>query len=110
MSLKKVIATAELPAGTMKHVNIDGHEILIANVGGTFYAINNICPHMGGSLADGTLAGNLVECPRHHSRFDVTTGKNVGSAKIAFLKMKVNDTQSYPVKVEGIVVMVNIPD
>lgn len=110
MAYKKAISIADVPAGTMKHVTVDGTEILIANVGGTCYALNNTCPHMGGSLADGKLEGNVVQCPRHGARFDVTTGKNTGNAKIAFLKMKVKDTQCYPVRIEGTDVLVEIPE
>lgn len=110
MPIKKTVSTSGLPAGTMKKVTVDGTVLLIANVGGTYYAINNTCPHLGGSLADGKLEGNFVRCPRHGARFDVTNGKNVGQAKIAFVKMKVKDTQSYPVKVEGGDVLVEIPD
>lgn len=111
MALKKAISAAEVPAGTMKKVNIDGTILLIANVSGTFYALNNTCPHMGGSLAGGKLEGNIVRCPRHGAQFDVTTGKNVGPAKMAFLKLNVKDVQSYPVKIsDGTDVMVDMPE
>lgn len=106
----KVISTSEVSAGTMKKVVLDNMTLLIANVDGKFYALNNTCPHLGGSLSDGKLEGKIVQCPRHGSRFDVTTGANVGGAKIAFLKMKVKDTQSYPVTVQGQEVMVELPD
>jgi len=49
-------------------------EILVANVGGTLFAMDNICPHSGGSLADGYLEGTLVTCPFHMWEFDVATG------------------------------------
>ena len=108
MTLKKAISVTEITPGTMKHVSVDGTEILMANVDGNFYAINNVCPHMGGSLAEGKLEGSIVRCPKHGAMFDVTTGKNTGPAKIAFMKMKVKDTQSYQVKVEGDDVFVEV--
>ncbi|MFA6098301.1 MAG: Rieske 2Fe-2S domain-containing protein [Patescibacteria group bacterium] len=108
MSFKTVVQTSEVPVGTMKRLNTGDQEILVANVGGSFYAINNKCPHMGGSLADGKLDGSIVHCPRHGSMFDVKTGKNVKGAKIAFVKMKVKDTMCYPVQVSGTDVLVDI--
>lgn len=61
--------------------------------------------HLGGSLVEGVLEGNVVTCPRHGSRFDVKTGKAVGKAKIAFIKIMPRDEKSYAVKVEGTDIM-----
>jgi ferredoxin-NADP reductase/nitrite reductase/ring-hydroxylating ferredoxin subunit len=59
----------------MKEVQLDGENICLVNVEGKYYAINNICTHEGGPLADGTLDGYEVECPWHGSKFDVRTGE-----------------------------------
>ncbi len=59
----------------MKAFQINGEEVCVANVDGKYYAINNICTHEGGPLADGKLDGYEVECPWHGSKFDVRTGK-----------------------------------
>src|SRR6188472_3698685 len=59
----------------MKEVQVDGESVCIANVDGKYYAINNICTHEGGPLADGNLEGYEVECPWHGSKFDVRTGE-----------------------------------
>ncbi|MDD5040532.1 MAG: Rieske 2Fe-2S domain-containing protein [Patescibacteria group bacterium] len=101
MPFKKAMSAADLPSGTMKHVNIGGVEVLVANVGGAYYAINNRCPHMGGSIAEGKLEGTIARCPQHGAAFDLSTGKNVGPAKVAFMKLKVKDAVRYPVKAEG---------
>jgi 3-phenylpropionate/trans-cinnamate dioxygenase ferredoxin component len=82
-------------------VVVDGDEVLVVNVNGSYYAIANKCTHLGGSLANGTLEGNIIKCPKHGARFDLTTGKAVGEAKIGFIKMKVKDEKCYTVKVEG---------
>ena len=100
---------AELPANKMILVVVGGKEVLLANVDGSYYAIANKCTHLGGSLAKGVLEGSIVTCPRHGSRFDVKTGKNVRGAKIGFIKMNVRDEESYAVKVEGTDIMVGIP-
>jgi nitrite reductase (NADH) small subunit len=49
-------------------------EILVANRGGRYYAMDNICSHSGGSLADGYLDDTIVICPLHGWEYDVTTG------------------------------------
>lgn len=108
MKLVKIAQTAELSAGNKKKISLDDKEILLVNIDNTYYAINNKCPHMGGSLYDGTLEGSTVVCPRHGSMFDVKTGKNIQGAKIAFVKINVRDVESYPVKVEGNDILIEI--
>jgi len=71
----KVAETTEVPPGNMKKVTVDGKEILVANVEGTYYALENKCTHRGGDLSKGSLSGKLVKCPRHGAKFDVTTGE-----------------------------------
>ena len=100
MQYYKAASLGEIPAGEKKKVQAGGRTILLCNVSGAVYAIPDQCPHMGASLFEGTLAGEIITCPRHGSKFDVTTGKNVGSANILFVKMKVKDTVSIPVKIE----------
>ena len=67
----------EISDGKMKHVEVDGKEVLIANVGGKFYAINDRCGHMNALLSMGNLTGNTVTCPFHGAKFDVTNGKKL---------------------------------
>jgi nitrite reductase/ring-hydroxylating ferredoxin subunit len=96
----KVAETSEIPAGRMKMVKLEGDEILIANVSGKYYAIGNLCTHRKGDLSRGTLFGNVVTCPKHGSRFDVTTGKVVSGPRVP-LSPKIKDETKYKVKVEG---------
>jgi len=74
-SLLKVGTRAELPPGGKKLVEIDGRAIAVFNVDGAFYAIDDVCTHDGGPLAEGELNGCEIECPRHGARFDVRTGR-----------------------------------
>ena len=108
MSFFEVVKTNEISEGTMKPVTIQGKEILVVNYNGNFYAINRKCTHMGGDLSKGKLDGKIVTCPRHGSRFDVTTGKSISGPKIGFLKLKTKDESIYEVKVEGNSIKVNI--
>jgi len=68
------LKTADLKPGEAKAIVAGDREIAIFNVDGQFHAIDNLCPHRGGPLADGLLEGNIVVCPWHGWRFDVTTG------------------------------------
>jgi 3-phenylpropionate/trans-cinnamate dioxygenase ferredoxin subunit len=109
MEFVKVIEESELPINQMIKVTVQDKEVLLVNQDGSYHALANKCSHLGGSLAKGDLDGNIVTCPRHGARFDVQTGKAVGEAKIALLKMRVKDLESYPVKVEGTIILVGIP-
>jgi 3-phenylpropionate/trans-cinnamate dioxygenase ferredoxin subunit len=71
----KVAVRGELPPGGKKLVEIDGRAIAVFNVEGTYHAIDDVCTHDGGPLAEGTLEGAEIRCPRHGARFDVRTGK-----------------------------------
>ncbi len=73
----------------MKKISVQGKEILIANVNGNFYAIGNVCTHERGDLSQGTLEGNVVTCPKHKSKFDVTTGKVVSHPKMVLFHPKI---------------------
>jgi nitrite reductase/ring-hydroxylating ferredoxin subunit len=73
----KVADLSEIPIGKMKHAEVKGKEIMIANVDGRFYAISDRCGHASARLSMGTLDDNIVTCPQHFSRFDVITGKMI---------------------------------
>jgi len=107
-SFVKVAGKSEIPVGTMKAVKVEGKEILIANVSGNFYAIGQNCTHAGGDLSKGVLEGNVVTCPRHHAKFDVTTGKVVSHPKIGFLHPKAKDEPTYQIKIENENIMVKL--
>ncbi len=71
-----VCPLAELAPGTMRLIEVDDDEILVANCDGTVLAMENRCSHDDGPLNEGTLdvAKCTVECPRHGSIFDLRTG------------------------------------
>jgi 3-phenylpropionate/trans-cinnamate dioxygenase ferredoxin subunit len=70
----ELISADEVPLGTMKAVELEDHELLVAHVGAGFLVADARCPHLGGHLPDGVLEGSVVTCPRHHSQFDLTDG------------------------------------
>lgn len=69
------IRAEDLPPGRMRDVEVGGVTVLLANVGGKFYAINNVCTHRQCPLSAGDLSGATVTCACHGSQFDVATGK-----------------------------------
>lgn len=72
---KNISKVKEIPLGQMKTVEFEDETVCIVNVGGKFYAINNVCTHEGGPLAEGTLDNYEIECPWHGARFDIRTGE-----------------------------------
>ena len=71
----RVASTGDISEGKMRKVIVGTQQILVVNVKGKYYAIGNVCTHLGGSLDRGILEGQEVQCPLHGSHFDVTTGQ-----------------------------------
>ncbi len=101
MEYFKVADKNELTKGNKKKVTLGDKEILIINLDDQYYAVDNLCPHMGGSLFEGTIKDGQLVCPRHGSVFDIKTGKVMEAGSILFIKVKVDNLHSYPVKIEG---------
>lgn len=85
----------DIPPGKMHKVLADGKEILVVNVGGNYYAVNDTCTHAGASLAEGTCEENVITCGWHGAKFDCKTGKLVS------FPAKIKDLESYKVVVES---------
>jgi nitrite reductase/ring-hydroxylating ferredoxin subunit len=71
----QAIKTSEIAAGGMKAVELNGHEVVICNCGGVYYAIERRCGHMNAPLDMGTLDGTILTCAMHCAQFDVTSGE-----------------------------------
>jgi nitrite reductase/ring-hydroxylating ferredoxin subunit len=112
----------EVPAGNMKHIELNRKEILIVNLADKIYALNDRCSHTNAPLSMGYIQDNIITCPMHGARFDITTGKkvsdpkmpsfNIDSLPVNMLKymeyagqllsrIKTYDQDSYEVRVEG---------
>lgn len=90
----KVATVSDIPEGSGKSIQVEGKTLALFNLGGTFYAIDDICTHSGGPLSEGFLEGEQVECPWHGARFNVKTG--------AVLTPPAGENvSSYPVRVNG---------
>jgi 3-phenylpropionate/trans-cinnamate dioxygenase ferredoxin subunit len=95
------VRTSDVPLGSLKAVDLGGLELMVANVGGTYFALDRRCTHMGENLCDGSLDGSVVVCPRHGARFEVSSGAAVGKAKLLFLRTLPKNLRTYALKVEG---------
>lgn len=73
-SFVRAASVEDVPPGSVVEVAVDGRLFALANVGGTFYAVDNRCPHKGGPLGKGKLFGELVMCPWHSIKFNLRTG------------------------------------
>ena len=85
-SYVEVAKVDEIPSGNMKHVELNGKEIMMANLDGKFYALNDRCSHTNAPLSMGHIQGNIVTCPMHGARFDITTGKKMSDPEFPSLK------------------------
>lgn len=99
---------SEIALGKMKKVTMYGKEILIVNVNGNYYAVGSECTHFGGDLSEGVLENNIVTCPNHKARFDVTTGKVVSPPVEPLDRPDIEDLPKYLVKVDNQEIMVKL--
>ena len=110
MAKHVVAAVGDIPPGTRRLAQVNGRAIVVFNLGGEFFALNNRCPHRGGSLCQGkqtglvesdgpgnyrySRPGEIIRCPWHGWEFDVRTGKSYCHPD----RIK---TKSYPVNIEA---------
>lgn len=97
----RIGSAADVPAGEGRCVEAAGRTLAVFNVDGRFYVVDNACPHRGGPLGDGDLAGTVVTCPWHAWRWDVTTGASVNNPAVK--------VACFPVTVEGDALVVELP-
>jgi len=100
MPFLRTLKKAEVPEGTIREFQIEGKVLAISNVGGKVCAINNVCLHRGGPLAEGELKGEVVTCPWHGWRYNVCSGKLQTNPAIG--------VETYPVEVRGDDIFVDI--
>ena len=96
----KVAQTSEIPAGQGKCIEVEGKRIAVFNVDGTYYAIDDVCPHQGGPLGEGELAGTVVTCPWHGWEYDITTGVNQDDSDVV--------QEKFAVRVDGSDILVAV--
>jgi len=100
-AFQSVARRDDVPPETTKRVVVDSTEVLICNVEGAFYAIEDVCTHDGGQLDQGELEGERIMCPRHGAYFDVKTGA-------ALTLPAVLPVRTFPVRIEGDEIQVEV--
>lgn len=100
-SFVKLATLEELPDGGGLEVVHGDLVIALFRDGETVRAIDGICPHQGGPLADGEVQGTVVTCPWHDWKFDICTGKTQHKSKF--------QVETFEVRVEGGDVLVALP-
>ena len=90
----RVADVTEIPDPGKTLVDVDGEMVALFHVGGQFYALDDVCTHDGGPLADGELRDYKISCPRHGAKFDIRTGA-------ALTMPAVRATRAHEVKVEA---------
>ncbi len=68
-------ACADIPRREGRLVTLGGREVAVFNLGDRFSALDNRCPHKGGPLSDGIVAGTAVVCPLHAWRINLESGE-----------------------------------
>ncbi|MEW4490432.1 Rieske (2Fe-2S) protein [Thalassoglobus sp. JC818] len=95
-----IAKTDEVATGTSKECVVEGRIVALFSTEDGYYAIDGICAHAGGPIAEGALNGCVVTCPWHGWQYEITTGEHCLNPQIRL--------QTFPVKVEGDSVLVEI--
>lgn len=75
--MTRVCAVEDVPPGEGRAVALGERRVALFNASGGWYALDALCPHRGGPLADGILADRAVICPLHERRFDLDSGASL---------------------------------
>ncbi len=93
--------TDDVAAGTALRVEAGGVVVAVFNIEGEFYVIDDQCTHGPGSLSEGYIDGDVVECNFHNGQFDIKTGEVVSPPCMIPVK-------AYPTKVEDGTVVIEV--
>jgi nitrite reductase/ring-hydroxylating ferredoxin subunit len=88
----ELCSTADVAPGTALKVEIEGLTLAVFNVGGKFYVTDDFCTHGPGSLSEGYIEDDVVECNFHNGQFNIRTGEVVSPPCMVPVK-------TYPAKV-----------
>lgn len=91
---------SEVPNFGKKVVSVSGKEILLVNIKGTIYAVENECPHQGSPMGAAVVKDGYISCPRHGYRFSLTDGKCAEHPDFVLT--------TYPVKLEGDEILIDL--
>jgi nitrite reductase (NADH) small subunit/3-phenylpropionate/trans-cinnamate dioxygenase ferredoxin subunit len=98
---RTVCRVGDLPEGESKALEINAKYVAVFRHKGEYFAIDDVCPHMGASLSGGWVENGTVTCPWHAWRFRLVDGAWADNPKVAI--------GCYRVRVEGDEVQVETP-
>lgn len=104
MSWVRIGSAGDVPPGAGRRFEVGDHRIAVFRVGSELYAIGDRCSHAEASLAEGEVWDTEVECPRHGSAFDLTTGEALSlpaTRPVPVYEVKVDDDGSLLVRLGG---------
>lgn len=99
---KTVAKVGAVPEGEGRAFTVDGRVVGVFLIDGEYFAINDLCPHMGASLSSGHVEEHAVTCPWHAWRFSVKDGTWLDNPRGI-------GTDSWPVRLEGDSIQVAVP-
>jgi nitrite reductase (NADH) small subunit len=95
-----VATVSEVPNFGKKVVSVSGREILLINVKGTIYAVENECPHQGSPLTTAIVKDGFISCPRHGYRFNLIDGHCAEHPELVLA--------TFPVQLNGDAILVDL--
>jgi 3-phenylpropionate/trans-cinnamate dioxygenase ferredoxin subunit len=101
MGFIKLAQVNDIKPNSLNGLKINDKKILLANVNGNYYAIGDVCTHMGCQLSKGKLQGETVTCPCHGSTYDLKTGNYVAGPTV-------KPEPKYELKVENNDILINL--
>lgn len=100
-SFVEIARTDEIAPGKAKMVEVEGRKIALFNLEGSYWAIDDTCPHRGGPLSEGEVEREVVTCLWHGSKFNIKTGE-------VLIPPAREGVKSYKVQVEGSIIMIEV--
>jgi nitrite reductase (NADH) small subunit len=94
------VKISEVPNFGKKVVTVSGREILLVNIKGNIYAVENECPHQGSPLTAGVVKDGSLSCPRHGYRFSLVDGRCAEHPDFVLA--------TFPVNLDGDVILVDL--
>ena len=114
----KAAQEKDIAPGGMRAVALNGHDLVLCNYGGVFYAVERACGHAGARLERGALTGWILTCPLHYAQFDIRTGEALSGPAPkapaskhpdpAAPSLKTVGLKTWPVKLEAGFVFVDV--
>lgn len=97
-----VASVDELGEGDRLIFEIEGQSFALFRIADSYFAIDDVCSHDDGPVAEGEIDGHEIECPRHGARFDLSSGE-------ALTLPAVTDIAAYPVRIQGDQILIGLP-